>query len=98
MLQIYKQFIHPLYQYEILVYGVASRPVLNILQGQQNFFLRFRTLVTKQPEGRTIHTENSKCSILELHVYEVLKLATKILRSSLVSQKLYNSIAQLEID
>ena len=40
LLKIYKQYFQPQYQYGVLIYGIATKSVLERLQNQQSFLIR----------------------------------------------------------
>ena len=97
-LKIYKQYVQPQYQYRVLIYGAANKSVLERLQHQQNFLIRNVFGFPKHKEVRSCRSKNKIPSMFELHVYELLKLLSKVFRRKHPSESIKSFITDKEID
>ena len=75
-----KSFIHPIYQYGILVYSTADKKVMEKIENQQKLLIR---IIFTKGKFESKLTLRSKYKIppleKELHVYELLKLLATVL-------------------
>ena len=98
LLKIYKQYVQQQYQYGVLIYGTANKSVLERLQHQQNFLIRKVFGFPKHKEVRSCRSKNKIPSIFELHVYELLKLLSKVIRREHPSESINSIITDKEIN
>ena len=97
LLKIYKQHVKPKYQYAVLIYGTANKSVLERLQQQQNFPIRIVFGFTKQKLVRSCRSKIKIPSIFELHVYNLLKLLSKVIRREHPTESINSFITDKEI-
>ena len=95
---IYKQYVQPHYQYGALIYGTANKSDLKSLHHQENLLIRIVFWFPKRKEVLNCRSKKKIPSTLELHVYELLKLISKVIRREHLSESTNTFINDKEID
>ena len=98
LLKIYKQYVQPQYQCGVLIYGTANKSVLERLQHQQNFLIRIIFGSPKHKEVRSCRSKDKIPSIFELHVCELLKLLSKVIRREHPCESINSFLIDKDID
>ena len=91
------KFINNTFNHTANIYGTANKS-LERLQHQQNFLIRIVFGFPKHKESRSCRSKSKIPSIFELHVYELLKLLSKVIRREHRSESINPFITNKEID
>ncbi len=82
MLQAYKNYILPIFQYGVLIYGTASKTKLLHLEKVQKMIGRIIFGIKKYESNRQTRQKYRLLNIRELHLYELIKVLSKILHKN----------------
>ena len=97
LLRAYCTYVQPIYQYGVLIYGTANKTSLMQLEKQQKYLLRIIFGLRKHQSTSDIRNKFKIPLVRELHLYELLKLLSKILRREHVDSNVNNYITEDEI-
>ena len=96
LLKFYKQYIQTYYQYGVPVYCTV-KSVPEKIQHQQNLLIRIVFGFSKHKEVRNCRSMKIS-SVFELHVYDLLKLLSEVIRREHPSEPIKLYITDKEID
>ena len=82
MIKLYKLYVQPVLQYGVLIYGCAGKSELKQLKWSQNHIIRIIVGLKKFSGVRDVREKYKLLTLIELHLYELLKLMSKSLRQS----------------
>ena len=94
---IYKVYLQPIFQYGVLIYGTADKTKLLKLEARQKQIIRNCFCLRKFNSLQEIKEKYKICYIRELHIYELLKLLTQIIRRTHSSQVINDIITEEEL-
>ena len=98
MLHLYKIYIQPVFQYGVLIYGSANKTDLLALEKIQILLWRILFGIKKFNSINNIRQKHRLLSIRELHVYELMKCLSKIIRNEQHNTELNDVISKDEIE
>ena len=97
LVQVYRLYVQPVIQYGVLVYANTSNQVLKPLNQMVKRIARIITFKKKFDSITSKRKELLLYNVSELHLYEILKMAIKIIRKECEIPVLKNCISREEL-
>ena len=95
LVRLYKVYVQPVLQYGFLLYGVANKSDLQKLEWRQSRIFRLLFSAKRFQSIDELRCKHKLFSVKELHIYELIKLLSRILRHEHPSKLLNNSFPEL---
>ena len=95
LVRLYKVHVQPVLQYGVLLYGVANKSDLQKLEWRQSRIFRLLFSAKRFQSIDELRCKHKLFSVKELHIYELIKLLSRILRHEHPSKFLNNSFPEL---
>ena len=92
---LYKVYVQPVIQYGVLLYGVANKSDLQKLEWRQSRIFRLLFSAKRFQSIDELRWKHKLFSVKELHIYELIKLLSRVLRHEHPSKLLNNSFHEL---
>ena len=98
MLQLYRIYIQPVFQYGVLIYGSANKTDLLALEKIQELVWRILSGVKKFNSINNLRQKHRLLSIRELLVYQLMKCLSKTIRNEHHNTELIDVMSKDEIE
>ena len=95
LVRLYKVYVQPVLQYGVLLYGVANKSDLQKLEWRQSIIFRLLFSAKRFQSIDELRWKHKLFSVKELHIYELIKLLSRILCHEHPSKLLNNSFPEL---